>query len=276
MPKMSGLPPSVKMRHDAHYVETLIAPGGEPIGRLVSIDQVDPNPNQPRQVMGDLSELKNSISEQGIIQPLIVRQRGDRFQIIAGERRYQAAVQLGREEVPVVIRDTKDEREVLELALIENIQRKDLTAFEESEALGILADKHGYTHEQLSKRLGKSRTTITESLALNGMSEEVKNRCRLADITSKSLLLEIVRQSDKGKMIEVLGRIAAGGKTTRELLRREKGKPKAGRPKAYVYQYKDPGKKFNVKLNFSKARVNRSELISALEAILRNLKESGD
>tara|TARA_B100001105_G_C22218932_1_gene368740 strand:- start:49 stop:729 length:681 start_codon:yes stop_codon:yes gene_type:complete len=226
--------------------------------------------------MGDLSELKNSISEQGIIQPLIVRQRGDRFQIIAGERRYQAAVQLGREEVPVVIRDTNDEREVLELALIENIQRKDLTAFEESEALGILADKHGYTHEQLSKRLGKSRTTITESLALNGMSEEVKNRCRLADITSKSLLLEIVRQPDKGKMIEVLGRIAAGGKTTRELLRREKEKPKAGRPKAYVYQYKDPGKKFNVKLNFSKARVNRSELISALEAILRNLKESGD
>ena len=73
------------------------------------------------------------------------------------------------------------------------------------------------------------------------MSEEVKNRCRLADISSKSLLLEIVRQSDKAKMIEVLERIASGGKTTRELLRREKEKPKAGRPKAYVYQYKDPG-----------------------------------
>ena len=82
-----------------------------PIGRLVPIEHIDPNPNQPRQVMGDLSELMASIAEKGIIEPLVVRQRGERFQIVAGERRYQAAVQVGLRELPVVIRDVDDSRD---------------------------------------------------------------------------------------------------------------------------------------------------------------------
>ena len=105
-----GLPETVRMRHDEHYVEALAASAGAPIGRLVPIDRIDPNPNQPRQVMGDLSELMASVAEKGIIEPLIVRARGDRFQIIAGERRYQAAVQVGLRELPVVIRDVDDTR----------------------------------------------------------------------------------------------------------------------------------------------------------------------
>ena len=121
-----GLPQNMKMRHDEHYVETLAASSGAPVGRLVSIEQVDPNPNQPRQVMGDLSELMASIAEKGVIEPLIVRQQGARFQIIAGERRYQASVRVGLSEVPVIIRDV-DDSEVIELALIENIQRKELS-----------------------------------------------------------------------------------------------------------------------------------------------------
>jgi ParB family chromosome partitioning protein len=96
------------MRHDEHYVEALAASAGAPIGRLIPIDRIEPNPNQPRQVMGDLSELMASIAEKGIIEPLIVRQRGDHFQIIAGERRYQASVQVGLRELPVVIRDVDD------------------------------------------------------------------------------------------------------------------------------------------------------------------------
>ena len=142
-----GLPQNMKMRHDEHYVETLAASSGAPVGRLVSIEQVDPNPNQPRQVMGDLSELMASIAEKGVIEPLIVRQQGARFQIIAGERRYQASVRVGLSEVPVIIRDV-DDSEVIELALIENIQRKELSAFEESEALFLLADRNSHTHEQ--------------------------------------------------------------------------------------------------------------------------------
>ena len=87
----------------ASHVDPLTAAPGQPIGRRVPIEQLDPNPNQPRQRMGDLSELMASISTRGIIEPLIVRQRGGRYQIIAGERRYQAAVQVGVTEVPVVI-----------------------------------------------------------------------------------------------------------------------------------------------------------------------------
>ena len=139
------------MRHDEHYVEALTSSAGQPIGRMIAIDQIDPNPDQPRQAMGDLTELIASVSEKGIIEPLVVRQRGARFQIVAGERRYQAAVQVGLAEVPVVIRDV-DDQEIIELALIENLQRKDLTAFEEAEALHSLAERGGLTHEQLAKR----------------------------------------------------------------------------------------------------------------------------
>src|SRR3982751_1312843 len=145
------------MRHDEHYVEALAASAGTPVGRMVPIDQIDPNPDQPRQVMGDLSELIASIAEKGILEPLLVRQRGERFQIIAGERRYQAAIQAGLRELPAVIKDA-DEAETLELALIENLQRKDLTAFEEADALQGLAGRCAYTHADLAREAGQCRT----------------------------------------------------------------------------------------------------------------------
>ncbi len=162
MPKR-GLPNTLRMRHDEHYVEALATSAGDPIGRIIPIDLLDPNPHQPRQVMGDLSELMASVAEKGIIEPLIVRQRGGRYQIIAGERRYHAAVQVGLREVPAVVREV-DDAEVMEIALVENLQRKDLTAFEEADALQQLAHRCGYTHEDMARKLGKSRTAVTESL----------------------------------------------------------------------------------------------------------------
>ena len=274
MAKPRGLPSSVRMRHDEHYVEALTTSAGQPIGRLVKIDEIDPNPNQPRQVMGDLSELMASIAEKGIIEPIIVRQRGGRFQIVAGERRYQAAVQVGLRDIPIVIREVDDD-EIIEIALIENIQRKDLTPFEESEALSSLATRCGYTHEDMARRLGKSRTSITESLSLNNMPDEVKNLCRLADISSKSLLLEIVRQGDPQKMVALVEKISRDGGTTREAVRKEKeaAKPKAGRPKHYTFSYKAPTKLFNLQLRFTKSSVDKDEVIEALQAIIRELKK---
>ena len=272
MPKR-GLPETVQMRHDEHYVEALSASAGTPVGRMVPIDRVDPNPNQPRQVMGDLAELMASIAEKGIVEPLVVRQRGGRYQIIAGERRYQAAVQVGLREVPVVIREA-DDTEVIELALIENLQRKDLTPFEEAEAMHALAERCSYTHEMLARRLGKSRTSITESLALQAMPEEVKNLCRLADISSKSLLLQIVRQSDPQKMVALVEQISRDGGATRQQVRQATAKPKAGRPKAYVFSYRPPTKAFKLNLRFSKSRVDRDEIITALQAIIEELKSS--
>ena len=160
-----GLPEAMRMRHDVHFVDQLGRPGGAPVGRLIPIEDIDPNPNQPRHTMGDLSELIASVREKGILEPILVRPRGNRFQIIAGERRFRAAGEAQLSEIPCIVRETPD-AEMMELALIENLQRKDLTPFEEAEALHSLADRCGYTHEDLAQRLGKSRTSITESLAL--------------------------------------------------------------------------------------------------------------
>lgn len=268
-----GLPETISMRHDEHYVEALAASAGTPIGRLVPIEQIDPNPNQPRQVMGDLSELIASIAEKGILEPLVVRQRGERFQIVAGERRYQASVQVGLRDLPVVIRDV-DDTGMLELALIENLQRKDLTPFEEAEALQGLAERCAYTHEDLARRLGKSRTSITESLALTAMPEEVRNLCRLADIASKSLLLQIVRQETPEKMTALVEKIASQGGATRQQLREAVAKPKPGRPKHFVFAYRPPTKAFNLKISFNKTRASKDEVIEALEGIIRDLKKA--
>jgi ParB family chromosome partitioning protein len=258
------------MRHDAHYVEALAASAGKPVGRMIPIDRLDPNPEQPRQAMGDLSELIASIREKGIIEPLVVRQRGARYQIIAGERRYQAAVQAGLAELPAVVRDV-DETEMLELALVENIQRKDLTAFEESEALQSLAERCGYTHEDLAKRLGKSRTSITESLALNALPPEVRKICRLAGITGKSVLLQVARQGDPQKMLALVEKIAHQG-ATREQLRKDVQKARPGRPKAFVFSFRPPTRAFNLRLSFNKKNASRDEIIGALEAIIRELR----
>ena len=270
-----GLPRAVSMRHDEHYVEALAASSGTPIGRLIPIDPVDPNPDQPRQVMGDLSELMASIAEKGIIEPLIVRQRRGRFQIVAGERRYQASVQVGLREVPAVIRDV-DDAQLIEIALIENIQRKDLTPFEEAEALQTLVNDHDLTHEELARRLGKSRTSVTESLSLSSMPNEVRELCRLADIGSKSLLLQVVRQGDPQKMVALLESLTRGGATTREQARAVTSKPKPGRPKAFTFKYVPPAKSFNLSLRFRKSKVDRDEIITALTDIIAELKQQAD
>src|SRR5690349_24817842 len=247
------------MRHDEHYVDALTSSAGTPIGRLVPIDQLDANPNQPRQVMGDLSELMASIAEKGIIEPIIVRQRAGRFQIVAGERRYQAAVQVGLAEIPVVIREV-DDAEIIEIALVENIQRKDLTPFEEAEALFSLQTRCNYTHEDMARRLGKSRTAITESLSLNRMPDEVRNLCRLADITSKSTLLQIVRQEDPKKMMALVERLVHGGNgVTRQDVRKETAKA-TSRPKPFIFAFRPETKHFNLRMSFRKGRVDKAEI----------------
>ena len=272
-----GLPETVRMRHEAHYVETLSASSGRPVGRMVPIDRVDPNPDQPRQMMGDLTGLKASIAEKGIIEPLIVRPRGERYGIIAGERRYQAAVQLGLTELPVVVRPA-DESESIELALIENLQRRDLTAFEEAQGLAALAERFQYTHEQLAKRLGRSRAAVTESLSLNAMPEEVQRLCRLAGITSKSILLEIVRQRNPEAMAAFVEQITRDvGGTRRRAREAAAGRRGArGRTRPFVYRYASPNRTFSLRLAFRKTRVPRDQLIAALEGIIDDLRRSED
>ena len=268
MPKR-GLPELIRMRHDEHYVESLASSAVDPVGRIVPIDLLDPNPDQPRQVMGDLSELIASVAAKGIIEPLVVRQRGGRYQIIAGERRYHASVQAGIRELPVVVREA-DDAEVLELALVENLQRKDLTAFEEAEALQQLAQECRYTHEDMARKLGKSRTAVTESLSLNSMPTEVRNVCRLVEITSKSTLLQIVRQQDPKKMLALVRRLASHGGGTRAQARL--ATKVKGRSKPFVFAFRAPTKTFNLRMSFRKGKVDKSEIIDALEGIIRQLR----
>lgn len=273
-PRRLGLPQSMRMRHDTHFVDQLSRPSGEAIGRMIPIEDLQPNPRQPRQDLGDLSELAASVREKGILEPILVRAVGGRFEIIAGERRYRAAMEVGLAEVPCVIRDTND-AEMMELALIENLQRKDLSAFEEADGLRLLADKHGYTHEMMAEKLGKSRTSITETLALAAIPDEVRQICRRADIGSKSLLLQVVRQSDSAKMLALLERLQKEGSTRSEARRiANEAKPVRGRPRNFTFRFQPQEKTFKLALQFRKAAVPKEEVIRALEAILENLRRS--
>src|SRR5207244_2258579 len=141
------------------------------------------------------------------------------------------------------------------------------------EALHGLAASCGYTHEDLARRLGKSRTSVTESLALNGVPEAIRNLCRLADISSKSLLLQVVRQDTPEKMAALVEKIAGQGGATRQQRRDQARRPKPGRPKQYVFAYRPPTKAFNLKLSFAKSRASRDDIIDALEAILKELRK---
>jgi ParB family chromosome partitioning protein len=271
-----GLPSTVRMRHDTHFVDQLVRPSGESIGRLIPVEEITPNPDQPRQNLGDLTELVASIREKGVLEPLLVRKVGGRFQIIAGERRYRAAVDAGLDEIPCVVRDSSD-AEMMELALVENLQRKDLTPFEEADGLQMLADAYGYTHEMMAEKLGKSRTSVTEILALTHMPEGVRDLCRRADIQSKSVLLQVVRQGDPGKMTALVERLQKEGPTRAEA-RRLSREPSSrrGRPRHFVFKYKPKGGGFSLSLQFKKSQVPRAEVIETLESIIAGLKGEKD
>ncbi len=143
---------------------------------MVGIDEVRPNPRQPRRNFDQekIAELAASIRENGIIQPLIVKKATEGFELIAGERRWRAAQQVGLTQVPVIIKEAQDNRQ-LELSLIENIQREDLNVIEEAEAFQKLLDECGYTQETLGQRVGKSRTSITNALRLLKLNRKIKD-----------------------------------------------------------------------------------------------------
>ena len=143
--------------------------------KTLSIDLIDNNPGQPRKQFDEekLQELANSIEQHGIVQPLIVKKKGERYTIIAGERRFRAARLAGIKDIPVIVRDM-DDREVMEVALIENIQRENLNPIEEAAAISFLMRQHDLTQEEVAKRLSKSRPAIANSVRLLSMPESVQ------------------------------------------------------------------------------------------------------
>lgn len=150
-------------------------PGTETAPREIAVQRITPSPFQPRRIFDEvkIEELAASIRSQGVIQPLIVRPKGDEFELIAGERRWRAAMKAGLSHVPVVIRDASD-HEALQLALVENLQREDLNPIEEASGYRRLQEEFHWSQEEMAERIGKSRPTVTNALRLLGLPTEVQ------------------------------------------------------------------------------------------------------
>jgi len=273
--KRIGLPITMKMRHDAHYVESLTSFSGAAIGRMIPVDKIRPNPEQPRKSLGDLRDLTDSIREKGVLEPLLVRfmPREDTHYIISGERRYHAARAAGLLELPC-IEKIADDAETLELGLIENLQRKDLTPFEEADGLYRLAEQFSYTHEDIARKISKARSSVTETLSLRNIPESLRRRCIERGINSRSLLLQIARQPNEKKMAETVQRIVGGGLTRDEARKERREEKSAGpRPQPFVFNFQPENESFRLRLQFRKSQVSREDLISTLRGVLEYLEE---
>ncbi len=270
-----GLPERSVMRHDSHYVEELTKRSGRHIGTMLPLEFIEPNAEQPRTQLGNIEELAASVREKGVLEPILVRVVGpNRYQIIAGERRYRAASLAGLDEIPAIELDV-DEKEQLEIALIENIQRKDLTAFEEAEGLAVLQQKFGYTHEKISQVIGKSRTTVTETLLINDIPDRIRLMCREAGISNKSVLVQVARANSEEAMEQVVRAFAAGELSREDLRKKTATRPepkKAGRPKNFTYALKDKSLPFTLNLAFRKPNVEKTEVIEAVRELLKRLE----
>ncbi|MEQ6249545.1 ParB/RepB/Spo0J family partition protein [Sulfitobacter sp. HNIBRBA3233] len=171
---------------DVNETETAAAQGPSAADQMVPIEQIAPNPDQPRKqfTADDLQDLSASIKEKGVLQPLIVRKSGEgRFEIVAGERRWRAAQMAQLHQLPVIVRDYSD-IEVLEVAIIENIQRADLNAAEEAAGYKQLMDRFGHTQEKLAEALGKSRSHIANLLRLLNLPDAVLDMLRKGELSA--------------------------------------------------------------------------------------------
>ncbi len=271
--KRSGLPDSVGMRHDGHFVDLISTRSTGPRIRMIPLDRIDPNPHQARSELGNIEELMESIKAKGVLEPILVRSRENRFEIIAGERRFLASRNIGLKEIPCIEMDVAED-EAMEIALIENLQRKDLDIFEEADGLQSLIDLYGYNHQQVSEKIGKARSTITEILSIARIPASIRDIIKTTGVFSRSTIIEIAKQKTEDDMLQLVHEIADRRLTredTRDLSKYLKGKTK--KIKYFVYNFvPDDTDKFRMRLEFKKQSVTRQEVIEALEDILRRLK----
>ena len=280
--RKKGLPEQVTMRHDRHFVDDLSTRHTAAVGRFVPLASIQPHPSQPRSVVGDLSELVASIREKGVLEPILIRpnpsgENGSAaFEIISGERRYRAALEAGLYEIPAIEMDVTDQ-EALEIALVENLQREDLSPFEEADGYRALAERHQYTHEEIAQAVGKSRTAVTETLGLLRMPARVRDCVRALGVGNKSVLLEILKLDNEEEMLQLLERISTLG-LAREAVRKEvkQARRRAGssrdRAKPYTFSFSGPDKTYRLSLSFRQSSVEPEDLIRALEEALDGLR----
>lgn len=273
------------MRHGSHFVEELTNRADNSIGKMVPLSAVIPDPDQPRSAMGDLSELVSSILHVGVLEPILVRPLsgstngvavgvGQSYKIISGERRFRASMEAGLSEIPVIVMDVAED-EALEIALIENLQRKDLTPFEEAEGFRALADRFGYTHEKISQTVGKSRTVVTESFALLQVPAVVREAANALGVTTKSILLELLKVESPEEMILLLEEVAGRGLSRDDLRRRlrtDKKKDGTDRKRPFIFQYRPTDQSFKLSLKFRESDVSQADIVSILKKILEEIE----
>jgi ParB family transcriptional regulator, chromosome partitioning protein len=278
------------MRHDAHYVDELAA-SPRFVGRLISINLIEPNPEQPRVDIGDLTELAGSVKEKGVLEPLLVKPKPDgTWMIIAGERRWRAANLAGLSEVPCIEMDL-DEKGIAEIALIENLQRRDLSVWEESDGLAFLASRFEYTHDEIAQKIGKSRTTVTECMKIAGLPPSIRARCTEAKITSKSVLLEIGRQFDDDAMHVFMDGLEREGQAKKSkpknknsaVLPKDSSEPKflpgsvnshALLMQGNIFTYVSPDESFTLGISFRTAdTVSAPAVLKSLKSVFQAVKE---
>ncbi|TET71438.1 MAG: ParB/RepB/Spo0J family partition protein [Candidatus Aminicenantes bacterium] len=270
--RKTGLPDDITMRHDNHYVDLIEDKLYGPRIRMISINKIDPSPNQARTELGDIEELMASIKAKGILQPIIVREKNGRYEIIAGERRCIAAKNVGLKDIPCIEMNVSD-NEAMELALIENLQRKDLSVFEEADGLNALADMYGYSHKQISEKIGKARSTITEIISISKIPKEIRNMCEDFSIKSRGTIIEIAKQENEDNMYRLITEIKKRElkrEDTRDLSKMIKGKEK--KIDKYVYKYEEKDKSFKLKIEFKQQRVTKDEIVQILEKLIEKLK----
>src|SRR5437879_7685074 len=181
----------------------------------VAVDRIEHNPYQPRKVFDDdeLAALSESIRTHGILQPLVVRPLGDRYQLIAGERRLRAAQAAGFDEVPVHVVDFNDQQ-VLEAALVENIQRSDLNSIEKAQGFQDYLQRFDMTHEQLAARLGMDRSTVTNLVRLLELPPEVQSAVRVGQITAGHARA-LLAVANRDRQVSLCKEIVARGHSVR-------------------------------------------------------------
>lgn len=182
----------------------------------IDVNELDPNLQQPRKHFDEekLEELAQSIRTYGIVQPIIVQRSGQRYRIIAGERRYRAARLAGLSQVPVVVKEYS-EKEFMEVSLVENLQREDLNPIEEAQAMRLLMEEHKLTQDELSGRLGKSRSALANTLRLLSLPEEVRDMVTSGELSSGHARCLVALQSDHDKIM-LARRIVSQGLSVRE------------------------------------------------------------
>ena len=197
--------------------------------RHAPLDQLRPNPMQPRRHFDDesLQQLAESFQRNGVMQPLLVRQDGSTFTIIAGERRYRAARLAGLNQVPVIVLDEVDDRRLLELALVENLQREDLNPLETAQAYRTLIEQCGLTQADLAQRVGKSRAAVTNLLRLLGLPERIKEWIRDGRLSEGHARALLAAESE-AEMVRLAERILAQSLSVREV-EREASSPRRRR-----------------------------------------------